>query len=129
LRSRAREIAVQVLFQTEFSEISKDASFALYDDRDKASIDYAKYLVDGVRRNQVSLDQLIEQNSHHWKLTRMALVDRNILRLACFELLHGEDLTPATVINEAVELAKTFGQKDSGAFINGILDQIAKQAG
>lgn len=123
MRTRSREIALQVLFQTEFTK--KEANFDLYDERDKDSIDYARFLADGVVRNLQSLDNLIENVSHHWKLARMDLVDRNILRLACFELLHGEDVTKATVIDEAVELAKKFGQKDSSSFINGVLDRIA----
>jgi N utilization substance protein B len=131
VRSRAREIALQVLFQTEFRDNSPDASldlhFNLYEERDKESLDYARLLAEGVRRHLVEIDGLIEEFSHHWKLARMALVDRNILRVAVFELLHGRDLTTATIIDEAVELAKKFGQKDSGAFINGILDSIAKK--
>lgn len=128
MRKRAREIALQVLFQSEFKKVTDENSlFDLYDDRDKHSLEYARYLVEGVRRNQEKIDELIEQYSHHWKLNRMALVDRNILRVASFELLHGEDLSIATVINEAVELAKQFGQQDSSSFVNGILDQIAKQ--
>jgi N utilization substance protein B len=123
-RGRAREIALQVLFQGEFRD---EAAFELYDDRDKESLGYAKYLVEGVRRNHQQLDQLIEQKSLHWKITRMPLVDKNILRLASFELLFGEDITVATIIDEAVELAKKFGQTESSSFINGVLDQIAKQ--
>jgi transcription antitermination protein NusB len=126
VRSRAREIALQVLFQVEFKDATAEASFELYDDRDQSSMAYARFLAEGALKNKETLDALIEQKSHHWKLKRMDLVDRNILRLACFELLHGEDVSSATVINEAIELAKKFGQKDSGSFINGVLDQIAK---
>lgn len=126
MRSRAREIALQVLFQVEFKDATTEASFDLYDDRDKSSMAYARFLAEGALRNKESLDILIEQKSLHWKLARMDLVDRNILRLACFELLHGEDVSVGTVIDEAIELAKKFGQKDSSAFINGVLDQIAK---
>ncbi len=128
MRSRAREIALQILFQVEFQNTLTEVSFDLYRTEEAApSLTYARYLVEGVTRNLAQLDGLIEKFSHHWKLSRMALVDRNILRLATFELLFGEDLSVATIINEAIELGKKFGHTDSSGFINGILDQIAKQ--
>jgi N utilization substance protein B len=70
------------------------------------------------------LDQLIQDNAAHWSLARIAPVERNILRLAAFELLYRDDIPERVAINEAIELAKTYGSEESGAFVNGILDQI-----
>lgn len=88
---------------------------------------YAEKLVRGVSAHQEEIDQLIGRISLHWRLERMALVDRNLLRLAAYELLHESDGVPRKVaINEAVELAKTFGTRESSAFVNGILDRVGK---
>jgi len=88
---------------------------------------YAEHLVLGVRSKLSEIDGLIQSNSHNWKVQRMALVDKNILRIAIFEMIHSADPVPAKAcINEAVELAKKFGSEDSSSFINGILDQVAK---
>lgn len=81
-------------------------------------------LVHGVMDRREALDQLIESHSSNWKLSRMAGVDRNLLRIAVFEMLDCADIPAKVSINEAIELAKKFGTEDSGAFINGILDSI-----
>ena len=81
-------------------------------------------MVEGVRQNQGEIDRLIEENAENWTLKRMTVVDRNILRVAAFELLHCPDIPFKASLNEAVELAKKFGSDESGAFINGILDKI-----
>ena len=78
----------------------------------------------GVAAHQEELDALIARYSEHWRLERMALVDRNLLRLATFELLYRDDIPAKVVINEAVELAKRYGTEESGAFVNGLLDRI-----
>lgn len=131
MRTRSREIALQALFQFEFqgSQVPTDPTqlFQIYEQKDKESLDYARFLVLGVFTHRISMDETIERASHNWKVKRMGLVERNILRLSVFELLYGDDVTVATVIDEAVELAKRFGQTESGAFINGILDQIARE--
>jgi N utilization substance protein B len=80
----------------------------------------------GVHQKRADLDQRIETNSTNWRVDRMARVDRNVLRLAVFELLHRDDVPKRVVLNEAIELAKTFGSEDSSAFVNGILDKIAQ---
>ena len=85
---------------------------------------YLRELVAGVASHQEELDALIVRYSEHWRLERMTVVDRNLLRLAIFELLYQAKVPPKVVLNEAVELAKRFGSDDSSAFVNGILDRI-----
>lgn len=100
------------------------ASFRMPGD-DREARAYAEELVEGVERQRDDLDGLIRSISVHWRLDRMAVVDRNLLRLAAYELVHRHDDVPRKVaINEAIELAKRFGTVESGAFVNGILDRI-----
>lgn len=90
---------------------------------------YATRLVEGVCRKREALDRLLESISHHWRLDRMAYVDKNVLRMAAFEMTELKDLVPRKVaINEAIEVAKRFGSSESRAFVNGILDRIGKSA-
>ena len=84
-------------------------------------------LVRGTKANQAKIDQMISQFAEHWDLERMAVVDRNILRLAVYELLWTDDVPPKVAINEAIEIAKKFGTKESSRFINGVLDRIHKE--
>ena len=86
---------------------------------------FAAELVRGVVDHLESIDTTLGECSTNWKVPRMALVDRNVLRLATYELLHIKDIPPRVTLNEAIEVAKRYGSKDSGAFINGILDRIA----
>ena len=86
---------------------------------------FAETLIRGVIKNLNAIDGVIGEYSTNWKVPRMALVDRNVLRLAAFELIHLKDIPPRVTLNEAIEVAKRYGSKDSGAFINGILDRIA----
>lgn len=88
--------------------------------------EFATTLVQGVAREREAIDQQLEQYSAHWRLSRMAAVDRNILRIATYELLHCPDIPIRVTLNEAIEMAKTFGSEESSSFVNGILDQIAK---
>jgi N utilization substance protein B len=83
--------------------------------------------VGGTKRRQGEIDGLIVQYTEHWDLERMAVVDRNILRLAVYELLDHEKVPPKVAINEAIEIAKKFGTRESGRFINGILDRVHKE--
>jgi N utilization substance protein B len=87
---------------------------------------FTEQLINGVFDNLEEIDHQIEEHSHNWKLNRMSSVDRNILRIAIFELLFCDEIPPKVSINEAIEVAKTYGDKNSPAFINGILDQIEK---
>ena len=91
-------------------------------------LDFARTLVSRVSDNQHKVDDLITGCSKNWRLERMAKIDKSILRLAASELLFGEDVPVKVVINEAVELAKTFGAHESAAFVNGILDKVAQEA-
>ena len=88
---------------------------------------FAERLVRGAWERRVELDGLVGESSEHWKVERMPVVDRNLLRLGAYELLHPEDAPPAVVINEAVELAKRYGDADSGAFVNGVLDRLRRR--
>ena len=86
-------------------------------------------LVHGATEHSVSLDDLIARCSLNWKVNRMGIVDRNILRLAAYELAFESDVPSRVTLNEAIELAKRYGTEDSGAFVNGILDRIAQELG
>ncbi len=85
-------------------------------------------LVLGVLEHRQKIDQLIEKYSENWRLDRMNIIDRAILRLAIFELLYCGEIPPKVTLNEAIELGKRFGSEDSGSFINGILDRIQNEA-
>ncbi|QDU29377.1 hypothetical protein ETAA8_44860 [Anatilimnocola aggregata] len=129
-RSRAREVVLQVLFE---DDLNPDRKTIQADDfmrnrlnQDQELLDFARRLVAGVRKNRIELDDLLKQTADNWSLERMAVIDRNILRLGAYEMLHSD--TPERVaINEAVELAKRFGAKQSFHFVNGILDRFVKE--
>ena len=99
------------------------------DPADPSEVEFAEQLIEGVSSRFEHVDQQIEQASVNWRLSRMPLVDRNILRIATYELLMSKDVPASVSINEAVELAKAYGDKDSRAFVNGILDRVAQQTG
>ena len=130
MRRKAREIAVQSLFQSEFApqlSLKEMISATELIDYDSESIKFAEDLLAGIKDKRPQIDSRIQAASQHWKLERMASVDRNILRLAVYELEFATDkIQPAIIINEAIEIAKVFGTQDSASFINGILDQIRK---
>lgn len=125
-RSRAREVALQVLYQDDLNpqhKPSDDERFVAGRLHAQELVDFARALIAGVRRNRAELDVLLAQTADHWSLERMAATDRNVLRLGAFEILYYE--TPDRVaINEAVELAKRFGSRQSAQFVNGILDRL-----
>jgi N utilization substance protein B len=124
-RSRAREVALQVLYQDDLNpqQPTLQTDRFLENRLSAELIEFARSLVDGVRRNRSELDQLLGQTADNWSLGRMAATDRNVLRLGAYEILYSE--TPFRVaINEAVELAKRYGSKQSAQFVNGILDRL-----
>ena len=132
-RRKAREMAVQALFQLDFNAgvTSEEALTAVFSEREGAISEttksYAKSLVEGTQSNLAAIDNYISDLSREWKIDRMAGVDRNIARMAIYEMNYSEErLQPGVAINEAVELAKTFGTEDSSRFINGILGSIVK---
>jgi N utilization substance protein B len=136
-RRRSREIALQILYQLDVTEATPEEGISLYyelfsdksDDRREgrppaAVCAFAESIVQGVFLHRSELDRLIVSASEHWRLERMSLVDRNILRIALYEMVYYPNIPPKVSINEAIELGKTFGSEDSGKFINGILDHI-----
>lgn len=126
-RRLARELAVQVLFQMEYQLCGAEEGFQLVWDNFSASDSarpYAEHLVLGILDKKDEIDQWIRPSSKHWRLERMPHVDRNILRLAVFELLHVKDVPPKVSIDEAIDMAKQYGAEGSGSFINGVLDDI-----
>ncbi len=130
IRRRAREIALHVLYQLDISQGDPQKTLDLYFNHFKSSEkarEFCERLVYGVIRYREQIDGVIEENSENWTLKRMAVVDRNILRFATFELLFSPEIPFKATLNEAIELAKKFGTEESGAFINGILDKIHLQ--
>ena len=93
----------------------------------KEIVDYSRFLLVGVNKEQQHLDQYIEKASEHWKLSRFTYVDKNILRIGVYEMLFSPDVPPKVAIDEAIELGKKFGSEDSKDFINGILDKILRE--
>lgn len=130
MRPQARKLALQALFQREFSDGNTIDQLTRIEQEpvEPAVRDYAEMLALGVNDNKTKIDALIQSASPRWKIDRMSSVDRNLLRLAVFEMKFAEQpIKPSIVINEAIELAKTYGSSESGAFVNGILDQILKE--
>ena len=120
-------MAVQVLYQVDMAQSDISEALRVFCDHFEApeSIrDFAIELANGAHGHQEEIDSLIKQFSEHWRLERMPIVDRNILRLAIFEFLYRPDIPTKVSINEAVDLGKRYGSSESGAFINGILDRI-----
>ena len=127
-RSQCREWALKFLYQADFagghSREDLDRFWSHFKPEGPGAPAYLRELAAGVTSHQDELDSLIARYSEHWRLERMTVVDRNLLRLAAFELLYQPKIPPKVVLNEAIELAKRFSSDDSGAFVNGILDQI-----
>jgi len=131
-RSRAREVVLQILYQDDLNPGGQqqiaDSFLVSRLHADEELTAFAKSLLSGVRRNRGELDQLLTKTAENWSLERMAVTDRNVLRLGAFEILYTE--TPDRVaINEAVELAKRFGTDQSAQFVNGILDRFLQDRG
>jgi N utilization substance protein B len=129
LRRKAREFALQMLFQWEMhpQEAARlEAGFWKNARAEKKTRDFANRLFEGAAAAAKENDALIERHARNWRLDRLAAIDRNILRLAVYELRAG-DPPAKVVINEALELAKKFSSEDSAPFINGILDAVAKE--
>jgi len=128
VRRESREKVFQTLFMMDALGVGPDEAmplFALGSDP-PSDADYYAGAVRGVWERLEEIDALIGEAAEHWRIGRMTLVDRNILRLGAYELSLGSDIPFAVAINEAVELGKRFGSEESGAFINGILDRISE---
>ncbi|HSE92626.1 MAG TPA: transcription antitermination factor NusB [Methylomirabilota bacterium] len=130
-RRKAREVALQFLYQLDLhSEDDPSPHAEEFWSRHPVDADtrrFADALVRGAKENQAKADDLIRHYVEHWDLERMAVVDRNILRLAIYELLWAEGVPAKVAINEAIEIAKKFGTRESSRFINGVLDRIHKE--
>ena len=135
-RRRAREYALQMLFQFDFTENKSFAeipAISLEEDGQgkfsgeaEAVKTYAEELFRGTVTNREEIDRAIQSAAEHWEMGRMMAVDRNILRLSAYELLYRKDIPPAVAIDEALEIAKKYSSQESASFINGLLDRIAK---
>jgi transcription antitermination protein NusB len=130
-RRKAREVALQFLYQLDQHGAGDpapyDAEFWERHPVDQDTQTFADALVRGSKQQQGKIDQMLAQYAEHWDLDRMAVVDRNILRMAVYELLWAPDVPPKAVINEAIEIAKKFGTTESSRFINGVLDRILRE--
>ena len=149
VRSEARRLALDVLYEAEIRDVLPLEAFELRDrdgwvvegrDDDatiptesvppsEEGIAYARHLVTGVQEHHAEIDGLIDRYADRWTIERMPMVDRNVVRIAVFELLWCDDVPVAVAINEAVELVKAFSTDDSGRFVNGVLGRIAETAG
>lgn len=131
-RRKSREIALSILYSREFADGNnmEETDYLTKQMIEMRSIDdeYARYLIDGVYKNLNSIDEQIKHTSRNWRIERMSLIDKNILRIGVFELNEGA-IPLEIIINESVELAKTFGDEKSSNFVNGILDAVAKSPG
>ena len=131
-RRRGREAALQMLFQMDVSGVTPVQAIQSFWANLGANRDgeqFANALVEGVSERSEKIDSTIREVSQHWRLERMAKVDRNILRLATYELMELDDVPRRVTLNEAVELAKRFGSDGSAGFVNGVLDRIASDIG
>ena len=129
-RRRAREHALQMLFQIDLTGVSpRDVFHDFWADHTTASEvrGFAEELVLGVYGDRRELDRWIIGASEHWRIERMAVVDRNVLRMAVHEMVHDPETPDAVIIDEAIEVAKKYGSEESGSFINGVLDAIRKR--
>jgi N utilization substance protein B len=129
-RRKSREFALQALYQWDITRRDIQQVIAQSGEHfflEKGEDEFSERIIRGVVGHLQELDQLIEGYSENWRLDRMPVIDRNILRMAAFELLYCEEIPPKVTLNEAVELGKQFGTDDSGSFINGILDRIQNE--
>ncbi len=132
-RRKAREYALQLLFQLDIRKEKPSATvlkhfWAEYD-ADQEVRDFAEEIVKGTYKHVTKINSVIHQCAKNWSLDRMAVVDRNVLRMAVYEILYRIDIPSSVTINEAIEIAKKYGTDGSGAFVNGILDGVARLTG
>ena len=137
-RRKSREIALQMLYQLEMTSDPPHEVVALYtemgssgeegDSAPSAAVrPFAEHLLTGVHLHREELDNMIASASANWRLARMSIIDRNVLRIALFEMLYCREIPPKVSVNEAIDLGKTFGSPDSGSFINGVLDNLLRE--
>ena len=129
-RRKSRECALQILFELEFNPVDARSLVRQYWDHQKASPEireYGTWLVERFLDHRDEIDGSIQAASEHWRLARMAVVDRNVLRIAVCELLHEPSLVPPIVIDEAIEIARKYSGNEAAVFVNGILDAVLKK--
>jgi transcription antitermination factor NusB len=126
-RSKARESALQILYQIDVTGDPVDAVLNQYwhtRNRNPEVVDFANEIVKSTTEHLSEIDAIISQHSENWEISKMPIIDRNILRFAIYEILYMDDIPPRVTIDEAIDLANNFGTPNSGKFINGILDKI-----
>jgi len=130
-RTQARESALKVMYQKEMTgETANDSLRSFFASQPKMDLDLRDFvikLVEGVENDTAALDQKVEAVAENWSMKRMAVLDRNILRIAMFEMTAMTETPPKVVINEAVNLAKKYSGENSGKFVNGVLDKLMRQ--
>ncbi len=128
-RRRAREYALQILFQLDLTSNELDEvawnEFWEGNEEEEDVKEFTHDIVSSTRKHITEIDEAIKKAAENWLIERMAVIDRNILRAATYELLYRKDIPPSVVMNEALEIAKKYSTEDSAPFINGILDKIA----
>jgi N utilization substance protein B len=129
-RRKSREFALQVLYQLNITKQSATTALTQFQEKflpNGEADEFLNRLVLGVTEHCSELDRLIERYSENWRLDRINLIERNLLRMALFELLYCEEIPPKVTINEAIDLGKKYGSEESGSFINGLLDRIQNE--
>ncbi|PYQ33535.1 MAG: transcription antitermination factor NusB [Acidobacteria bacterium] len=129
-RRKARELALQMLYQHDLSGNTPDTIVSTFEDLQKSkpsTREFATRIFKGTVDNLSKIDEMIVQQADNWRLSRMAVVDRNIIRMSIYEFLNETDTPKLVIIDEAIEIAKKFGTQKSSQFINGILDGILKR--
>ena len=132
MRRKGRELALQALYQLDLSGDEAASTLPVFWEHCDAPTDartFGQALVSGVLEERTRIDELISGSSDNWRLSRLSHVDRNILRVATYELLRRPDVPTTVAIDEAIEIAKRFGSDESPTFVNGVLDQIALTVG
>jgi transcription antitermination factor NusB len=128
-RRKARELALKMLYQLETNNESPERALDRYCETfpyQQDIIDYAMSLLSGIKKEIELIDGFIASASEHWKMDRIAFVDKNVMRIGVYEMLFSQDVPPKVAIDEAIEMGKKYGNEDSGDFINGVLDRILK---
>jgi N utilization substance protein B len=133
-RRDGREWALQIIFSMDLNTRSDldtvfEYFFKVHADSDEQTREFTESIVKGVIENRINIDEKIGAYAEHWKISRMGVVDRNVLRIAIYELMFCKDIPAAVVLNEAIDLAKYFSNSDSGRFVNGILDRAVRDLG
>ena len=129
-RRKARELALQMLFQHDMSGNGPDMIITTFEELQKSkpnTREFATKIFRGTVEHMPSIDEMIQNQAENWRLSRMAAVDRNIIRMSIYEFLHENDTPKLVIIDEAIEIAKKYGTQKSSQFINGILDGILKR--